>query len=158
MGIPEAKIRVVHNAPLQSPRLPALSSIVSIEHPTLVTVCGIVPSEGNCGPHFSIRAGRPGDSRMHTSTWLGMALRDVFSSSKPMPATVEIAYTSKASTIFPVVHASGGDLCSGVSTRSFRPGPCGGKASRLRHQLAFSRIPMSKLILPHPNRATKPHS
>jgi glycosyltransferase involved in cell wall biosynthesis len=48
MGVPEAKIRVVHNAPLQSPRLPALSSIpvASIEHPAIVTVCGMNHRKG----------------------------------------------------------------------------------------------------------------
>jgi glycosyltransferase involved in cell wall biosynthesis len=48
MGVPEAKIRVVHNAPLQSPRLPALSSVppASIEHPAIVTVCGMNHRKG----------------------------------------------------------------------------------------------------------------
>jgi glycosyltransferase involved in cell wall biosynthesis len=48
MGVPEAKIRVVHNAPLQSPRLPALSSIpvASVEHPAIVTVCGMNHRKG----------------------------------------------------------------------------------------------------------------
>jgi glycosyltransferase involved in cell wall biosynthesis len=48
LGVPEAKIRVVLNAPLKSPRLPALSSIpvASIEHPAVVTVCGMNPRKG----------------------------------------------------------------------------------------------------------------
>ena len=48
LGVPEDKIRVVHNAPLQSPRLPALNSIplASIEHPAIVTVCGMNHRKG----------------------------------------------------------------------------------------------------------------
>ena len=48
LGIPEKKIRVVHNAPLQSPRLPALNSIplASIEQPAIVTVCGMNHRKG----------------------------------------------------------------------------------------------------------------
>jgi glycosyltransferase involved in cell wall biosynthesis len=48
LGVPEDKIRVVHNAPLQSPRLPALNSapVVSIEHPAIVTVCGMFHRKG----------------------------------------------------------------------------------------------------------------
>jgi glycosyltransferase involved in cell wall biosynthesis len=48
MGVPEAKIRVVHNAPLQSPRLPALNSVplASIERPAIVTVCGMNHRKG----------------------------------------------------------------------------------------------------------------
>jgi glycosyltransferase involved in cell wall biosynthesis len=48
LGVPIAKIRVVHNAPLQSPRLPALSSVppAPIEHPAIVTVCGMNHRKG----------------------------------------------------------------------------------------------------------------
>jgi glycosyltransferase involved in cell wall biosynthesis len=48
MGVPKAKIRVVHNAPLQSPRLPSLDSVppASIRHPAIVTVCGMNHRKG----------------------------------------------------------------------------------------------------------------
>ena len=48
MGIPEAKIRVVHNAPLQSPRLPALNSVpaAALQHPAIVSVCGMNHRKG----------------------------------------------------------------------------------------------------------------
>jgi glycosyltransferase involved in cell wall biosynthesis len=48
IGIPEAKISVVHNAPFQSPRLPTFDSVqpVSIEHPAIVTVCGMFHRKG----------------------------------------------------------------------------------------------------------------
>lgn len=48
MGVPQAKIRVVLNAPLQSPRLPLFDSTptASIEHPAIVTVCGMNHRKG----------------------------------------------------------------------------------------------------------------
>jgi glycosyltransferase involved in cell wall biosynthesis len=48
MGVPEAKIRVVHNGPLRSPRLPSLESgsPASIEHPAIVTVGGMNHRKG----------------------------------------------------------------------------------------------------------------
>ena len=48
LGVPQDKIRVVHNAPLQSPRLPALNSAppAPIEHPAIVTVCGMNHRKG----------------------------------------------------------------------------------------------------------------
>jgi glycosyltransferase involved in cell wall biosynthesis len=48
MGISKAKIRVVHNGPLLSPRLPALDSVLpaSIKHPAIVTVCGMNHRKG----------------------------------------------------------------------------------------------------------------
>jgi glycosyltransferase involved in cell wall biosynthesis len=48
MGVRETKIRVVHNGPLQSPRLPSLDSVspASIEHPAIVTVCGMNHRKG----------------------------------------------------------------------------------------------------------------
>jgi glycosyltransferase involved in cell wall biosynthesis len=48
MGVPEAKIRVVHNGPLGSPRLPSFGSAspASIEHPAIVTVCGMIHRKG----------------------------------------------------------------------------------------------------------------
>jgi glycosyltransferase involved in cell wall biosynthesis len=48
MGIPEAKIRLVHNAPFQSPRQPSFDTVpmASIEHPAVVTVCGMFHRKG----------------------------------------------------------------------------------------------------------------
>ena len=48
LGVPGAKIRVVHNAPLQSPRLPPIGSVppASTEHPAIVTVCGMSQRKG----------------------------------------------------------------------------------------------------------------
>jgi glycosyltransferase involved in cell wall biosynthesis len=48
MGVPESKIRVVHNGPLHSPRLPLLDSVppASIEHPAVVTVGGMNHRKG----------------------------------------------------------------------------------------------------------------
>ena len=48
MGAPEAKIRVVHNGPLQSPRLPPLDSVspACIQHPAIVTVGGMNHRKG----------------------------------------------------------------------------------------------------------------
>jgi glycosyltransferase involved in cell wall biosynthesis len=48
MGVPQAKIHVVLNAPLHSPRLPSLDSTpaASIEHPAIVTVCGMYHRKG----------------------------------------------------------------------------------------------------------------
>lgn len=48
MGIPEAKIRVVHNGPLRSPRLPSLDTVspACIKHPAIVTVGGMNHRKG----------------------------------------------------------------------------------------------------------------
>ncbi len=48
MGVPKTKIRVVHNGPLHSPRLPSLDSVsaASIQHPAIVTVCGMNHRKG----------------------------------------------------------------------------------------------------------------
>jgi glycosyltransferase involved in cell wall biosynthesis len=48
MGIRETKIRVVHNGPLQTPRLPSLDAVspASIEHPAIVTACGMSHRKG----------------------------------------------------------------------------------------------------------------
>jgi glycosyltransferase involved in cell wall biosynthesis len=48
MGVPKAKIRVVLNAPLLSPRLPSLDSTppATIDHPAIVTVCGMNHRKG----------------------------------------------------------------------------------------------------------------
>jgi glycosyltransferase involved in cell wall biosynthesis len=48
MGVPQSKIHVVLNAPLLSPRLPSLDSTpaASIEHPAIVTVCGMYHRKG----------------------------------------------------------------------------------------------------------------
>jgi glycosyltransferase involved in cell wall biosynthesis len=48
MGIPKRKIRVVLNAPLESPRVPRLEDTpaVSVERPSIVTVCGMNHRKG----------------------------------------------------------------------------------------------------------------
>jgi glycosyltransferase involved in cell wall biosynthesis len=48
MGVPRRKIYTVLNAPLDSPRLPSLASTppASIQHPSIVTVCGMNHRKG----------------------------------------------------------------------------------------------------------------
>ena len=70
MGIPEAKIRLVHNAPFQSPRQPSFDTVpmASIEHPADRHCVRNVPSKGNRRPDHGLRAGSatfPGYAFVH---------------------------------------------------------------------------------------------
>ena len=86
MGVPEAKIRVVHNAPLQSPRLPALNSVPAASTRASRNRHGVryESPEGSRGSHLSVRAGLPGGSDLPISTWSEMVRRKSLLSSKPM--------------------------------------------------------------------------